>query len=149
MTAVTPGITIATAADDLISSPNLDVSKSNALLGKSTDILNIRKSTVALNADQQQLDLSASSSGMPTTAALGGLAGGPSTSGLSAVTVMGNLPSTQLSNHKEKQQRRIIAEDPEWNLAPVEKLSELCVRVIVSNFESNLLPRDFSPIKKS
>ncbi|KAJ3035659.1 T-complex-associated testis-expressed protein 1 [Rhizophlyctis rosea] len=32
-------------------------------------------------------------------------------------------------------QRRIIAEDPEWNLAPVPKLSELCVKVIVANFE--------------
>eukprot|EP00842_Homolaphlyctis_polyrhiza_P004976 jgi/Hompol1/547/HPOL_005001-RA len=31
--------------------------------------------------------------------------------------------------------RRIIAEDPEWNLAPVERLSNLCVRVIVTNFE--------------
>ncbi|KAJ3333504.1 T-complex-associated testis-expressed protein 1 [Blyttiomyces sp. JEL0837] len=34
-------------------------------------------------------------------------------------------------------QRRCIAEDPEWNLALVEKLSELCVRVIVSNFEKS------------
>ncbi|EGF81973.1 hypothetical protein BATDEDRAFT_87058 [Batrachochytrium dendrobatidis JAM81] len=31
--------------------------------------------------------------------------------------------------------RRIIAEDPEWNLAPVERLSELCVKVIVQNFK--------------
>ena len=35
-----------------------------------------------------------------------------------------------------QQQRRIIAEDPEWNLAPVDKLSDMCVRVIVANFES-------------
>nr|KAJ3420832.1 T-complex-associated testis-expressed protein 1 [Polyrhizophydium stewartii] len=31
--------------------------------------------------------------------------------------------------------RRIIAEDPEWNLAPIERLSDLCVRMIVANFE--------------
>ncbi|RKO86621.1 hypothetical protein BDK51DRAFT_50408 [Blyttiomyces helicus] len=36
-------------------------------------------------------------------------------------------------------QRRILAEDPEWNLAPVDKLSELCVRVIVSNFGSEFV----------
>ena len=33
--------------------------------------------------------------------------------------------------------RRIIAEDPEWNLAAVEKLSNICVKIIVGNFESN------------
>ena len=33
-------------------------------------------------------------------------------------------------------QRRIIAEDPEWNLAPVPRLTDLCVKVIVANFES-------------
>ncbi|KAI9328525.1 hypothetical protein BDR26DRAFT_53447 [Obelidium mucronatum] len=40
-------------------------------------------------------------------------------------------------NAKERRmaQRRCIAEDKEWNLALVEKLSELCLRVIVSNFE--------------
>lgn len=32
--------------------------------------------------------------------------------------------------------RRIIAEDPEWNLAPVEKLTNLCVKAIVKDFES-------------
>ncbi|TPX69387.1 hypothetical protein SpCBS45565_g02479 [Spizellomyces sp. 'palustris'] len=32
-------------------------------------------------------------------------------------------------------QRRVIAEDPEWNLAAVENLSELCIRSIVANFE--------------
>ncbi|KAJ1544787.1 T-complex-associated testis-expressed protein 1, partial [Nowakowskiella sp. JEL0078] len=45
----------------------------------------------------------------------------------------------------EKVQRRIIAEDPEWNLAPVEKLSELCVRVIVANFEKNPILRGIPP----
>ncbi|KAJ3210620.1 T-complex-associated testis-expressed protein 1 [Dinochytrium kinnereticum] len=34
-------------------------------------------------------------------------------------------------------QRRCIAEDPEWNLALVEKLTDLCVKVIVANFEQN------------
>ncbi|KAI9098244.1 hypothetical protein DFS34DRAFT_620121 [Phlyctochytrium arcticum] len=32
-------------------------------------------------------------------------------------------------------QRRVIAEDPEWNLAAVENLSELCLKSIVANFE--------------
>lgn len=36
---------------------------------------------------------------------------------------------------KESRERRIIAEDPEWNLAPVEKLTALCIKVIVKNFE--------------
>lgn len=35
----------------------------------------------------------------------------------------------------ERNARRIIAEDPEWNLAPVERLSKLCVLIIVKNFE--------------
>ncbi|KAI8843930.1 hypothetical protein BJ741DRAFT_589591 [Chytriomyces cf. hyalinus JEL632] len=34
-------------------------------------------------------------------------------------------------------QRRCIAEDKEWNLALVEKLSELCLRVVVANFEKS------------
>jgi hypothetical protein len=38
---------------------------------------------------------------------------------------------------KEVVQRRIIAEDAEWNLAPVPKLTELCIKAIVANFESN------------
>lgn len=32
--------------------------------------------------------------------------------------------------------RRIISEDQDWNLALVDKLSEMCIRVIVTNFES-------------
>jgi hypothetical protein len=40
------------------------------------------------------------------------------------------------AKERKMAQRRCIAEDPEWNLAPVEKLSELCVKVIVANFES-------------
>jgi hypothetical protein len=31
--------------------------------------------------------------------------------------------------------RRIIAEDPDWNLAPVEKLTALCIKVIVEKFK--------------
>ncbi|KAI8919610.1 hypothetical protein BC831DRAFT_481011 [Entophlyctis helioformis] len=40
-------------------------------------------------------------------------------------------------SHKERiaANRRIIAEDPEWNLAPIERLSDLCVKMIVANFE--------------
>ncbi|KAJ3038996.1 T-complex-associated testis-expressed protein 1, partial [Rhizophlyctis rosea] len=47
------------------------------------------------------------------------------------------MPSMAGMSPKEKlmAQRRIIAEDPEWNLAPVPKLSELCVKIIVANFE--------------
>ncbi|KAL7751420.1 hypothetical protein RI367_003280 [Sorochytrium milnesiophthora] len=33
--------------------------------------------------------------------------------------------------------RRIIAEDPEWNLSVVESLTEICLRVVVDNFERN------------
>lgn len=36
------------------------------------------------------------------------------------------------------QNRRIIAEDPEWNLSPVSKLKDLCISVIVKNFESRV-----------
>ncbi|KAJ3264745.1 T-complex-associated testis-expressed protein 1, partial [Borealophlyctis nickersoniae] len=58
------------------------------------------------------------------------------TSGPNAVdTNMAGMTARQ----KMMAQRRIIAEDPEWNLAPVEKLSELCVRVIVANFEKTPL----------
>ena len=33
-----------------------------------------------------------------------------------------------------RQMRRIIAEDPEWNLATVSQLSEICLKHIVENF---------------
>ncbi|CAM2111342.1 unnamed protein product [Caretta caretta] len=36
-----------------------------------------------------------------------------------------------------RRMRRIIAEDPEWSLAIVPQLSELCLQHIVSNFEKN------------
>jgi hypothetical protein len=37
------------------------------------------------------------------------------------------------------EKRRIIAEDPEWNLAPVQRLTNKCVDIIVKNFESEYL----------
>ncbi|KAJ3412302.1 T-complex-associated testis-expressed protein 1 [Chytridiales sp. JEL 0842] len=50
-----------------------------------------------------------------------------------------NEPDYSGLSAKERKmaQRRCIAEDPEWNLAPVEKLSDLCVKVIVANFEKS------------
>jgi hypothetical protein len=41
------------------------------------------------------------------------------------------------AEQKEKVARRIIGEDPEWNLAPVSRLANLCVQIIVKNFERN------------
>ncbi|KAJ3130579.1 Kinesin-associated protein 3, partial [Physocladia obscura] len=53
----------------------------------------------------------------------------------------GNDPDDSFAglNAKERRmaQRRCIAEDKDWNLALVEKLSELCLRVIVVNFEKS------------
>lgn len=53
-----------------------------------------------------------------------------------------NLKTSSKGNilaEKEKEKdglkRRIIAEDPEWNLAPVQKLTNLCIQIIVKNFE--------------
>lgn len=40
-------------------------------------------------------------------------------------------PASDLRN-----MRRIIAEDPDWSLATVPLLSELCIKHIVQNFES-------------
>ncbi|KAH9252402.1 hypothetical protein BASA81_009688 [Batrachochytrium salamandrivorans] len=34
-------------------------------------------------------------------------------------------------------ERRIIAEDSKWNLAPIKRLSDLCIKTIVFNFEKN------------
>lgn len=45
-----------------------------------------------------------------------------------------------------RKMRRIIAEDPEWNLMTVPLLSELCTKSIVKNFHSH--PRhDELPLK--
>ncbi|KAJ3062382.1 Kinesin-associated protein 3 [Podochytrium sp. JEL0797] len=51
----------------------------------------------------------------------------------------GDMDAFSGMNAKERRmaQRRCIAEDKEWNLALVEKLSELCLRVIVTNFEKS------------
>ena len=46
----------------------------------------------------------------------------------------------------ERKMRRIIAEDPEWNLMTVPLLSELCTKVIVNNYHTH--PRhDELPLK--
>lgn len=59
------------------------------------------------------------------------------------------LPEGNLSDHfssqtskKKTLQRRIIAEDPEWNLALVDSLTSLALKCIVANFESELLSTD-------
>jgi hypothetical protein len=51
---------------------------------------------------------------------------------------LNELGQSSFATQRERKaaQRRIIAEDPEWNLAPVEKLTELCLKIIVANFES-------------
>ncbi|XP_034283941.1 dynein regulatory complex subunit 5 [Pantherophis guttatus] len=36
-----------------------------------------------------------------------------------------------------RRMRRLIAEDPEWNLAIVPQLTELCIQHIINNFENN------------
>ncbi|KAJ3089631.1 T-complex-associated testis-expressed protein 1 [Quaeritorhiza haematococci] len=79
-----------------------------------------------------------------TAAATATNAGGPQFSmaagGDRTMSVIANVPPplfSTLSRHTILAQRRIIAEDPEWNLAPVEKLSELCIRAIVANFQTS------------
>lgn len=58
--------------------------------------------------------------------------------GPGAVGSINELGQSSFATQRERKaaQRRIIAEDPEWNLAPVEKLTELCLKIIVANFES-------------
>ena len=46
------------------------------------------------------------------------------------------MESTQAK--KKSNYRRIISEDPEWNLAAVETLKALCLKSIVTHFESKL-----------
>jgi len=48
-----------------------------------------------------------------------------------------------------RQMRRIIAEDPEWNLATVPLLTELCLNHIIKNFADNPLLEDLLPRHKS
>ena len=46
-------------------------------------------------------------------------------------------PTKKARRDKQAQMnRKIIAEDPEWNLAPIEKLQNICLKAIVANFES-------------
>lgn len=54
----------------------------------------------------------------------------------------GTVPPSPVASAKDnpaadwRNMRRIIAEDPEWSLATVPLLVELCITHIVSNFES-------------
>ncbi|RKP17941.1 RNI-like protein [Rozella allomycis CSF55] len=54
------------------------------------------------------------------------------------------------SNHTRLENRKIVAEDKEWNLFPIKKLSELCITSIVKHFANcpvlNGLPRKFRKI---
>ncbi|XP_027694185.1 dynein regulatory complex subunit 5 [Vombatus ursinus] len=47
-----------------------------------------------------------------------------------------------------RRMRRIIAEDPEWSLTIVPRLSELCLQHIVSNFEKNPVLTQLNPIQQ-
>ena len=55
---------------------------------------------------------------------------------MSSTDVLMSHISTLKKNTKTdpRQMRRIIAEDPEWNLATVSQLSEICLKHIVENF---------------
>nr|XP_028580205.1 dynein regulatory complex subunit 5 [Podarcis muralis]XP_028580206.1 dynein regulatory complex subunit 5 [Podarcis muralis]XP_028580207.1 dynein regulatory complex subunit 5 [Podarcis muralis] len=44
-----------------------------------------------------------------------------------------------------RRMRRIIAEDPEWSLAIVPQLTELCIQHIINNFESNPILNSLLP----
>jgi hypothetical protein len=48
-----------------------------------------------------------------------------------------------------RRMRRIIAEDPEWSLATVPDLVDICIKHIVSNFEGNPLLDELKPRHKS
>ncbi|XP_001635891.2 dynein regulatory complex subunit 5 [Nematostella vectensis] len=48
-----------------------------------------------------------------------------------------------------RQMRRIIAEDPDWSLATVPLLTELCIKHIVFNFEDNPILDNLLPKHKS
>ncbi|KAI8815348.1 hypothetical protein BJ742DRAFT_670594 [Cladochytrium replicatum] len=58
----------------------------------------------------------------------------------SQLSVAGEIPIIP-ADVRKRQERRILAEDPQWNLAPVEKLSDACMRVIVKNFEQRPILR--------
>jgi len=48
-----------------------------------------------------------------------------------------------------RQMRRIIAEDPEWNLATVPLLTELCLQSVVDKFETNPILSELLPKHKA
>lgn len=64
-----------------------------------------------------------------------------------ATTILNQLGGLQKNNANDpRQMRRIIAEDPDWNLATVPHLIEICLKYIVENFADKpildeLLPR--------
>jgi hypothetical protein len=60
------------------------------------------------------------------------------TSEAQATYVPSNNNDNSSTNPTTKHTRRIISEDPEWNLSAVPKLSDICVKVIVKNFERML-----------
>ena len=37
--------------------------------------------------------------------------------------------------NKKNYTRRIYAEDPDWNILSVKKLTDICLKVVVQNFE--------------
>ena len=50
-----------------------------------------------------------------------------------------DIQTTDSMLKKKWSERRIIAEDPEWNLAAVESLSMLALQSIVKNFQGKLI----------
>jgi hypothetical protein len=51
-----------------------------------------------------------------------------------STTHLSSIPS---KHEPDLVHRRIIAEDLEWNVVPIANLTQMCITVIVSNFESN------------
>ncbi|XP_027953649.1 dynein regulatory complex subunit 5 [Eumetopias jubatus] len=49
------------------------------------------------------------------------------------------------SGTKVRRMRRIIAEDPEWSLATVPLLTELCIQHIIKNFQNNPILKQLRP----
>ncbi len=55
---------------------------------------------------------------------------------------MAASPATSLKDNPAadlRNMRRIIAEDPEWSLATVPMMFELCIKHVVENFESKFI----------
>jgi hypothetical protein len=55
--------------------------------------------------------------------------------------ILADIQLSQNSSTKKANQRLIIAEDPEWNLAAVESLSSLALKSIVKNFQGMISGR--------